>query len=29
MIYDICKTIMLERRPVWDVVIRQNDPGDT
>ncbi|CAF4671087.1 unnamed protein product, partial [Rotaria sp. Silwood1] len=29
VIYDICKTIMLERRPAWDVVIRQNDPGDT
>ncbi|CAF1575190.1 unnamed protein product [Adineta ricciae] len=29
IIYDICKTIMLERRPAWDVVIRQNDPGDT
>lgn len=29
VIYDICKTIMIERRPAWDVVIRQNDPGDT
>ncbi|UJR21571.1 hypothetical protein I4U23_024654 [Adineta vaga] len=29
LIYDICKAIMLERRPAWDVVIRQNDPGDT
>jgi len=28
-ISDICKTIMLERRAPWDVVIRQNDPGDT
>ena len=29
VIYDISKTITLERRPAWDVVIRQNDPGDT
>ncbi|CAF3379761.1 unnamed protein product [Rotaria socialis] len=29
VIYDICKTIMIERRPAWDVVIRQNDRGDT
>ncbi|CAF2902090.1 unnamed protein product [Rotaria sp. Silwood2] len=29
VIHDICKTIMLERRPAWDVVIRQGDPGDT
>jgi hypothetical protein len=29
VIYDICKTIILERRLPWDVVIRQNDPGDT
>ncbi|CAF3920227.1 unnamed protein product, partial [Rotaria sordida] len=29
VIHDICKTIILERRPAWDVVIRQGDPGDT
>lgn len=29
VIHDICKTIMLERRPTWDVVIHQGDPGDT
>ncbi|CAF1203073.1 unnamed protein product, partial [Adineta ricciae] len=29
VIHDICKTIMLERRPAWDVVIHQGDPGDT
>ncbi len=29
VIHVICKTIMLERRPAWDVVIHQGDPGDT
>ena len=29
IIHDICKPIMLERRPAWDVVIHQGDPGDT
>ncbi|CAF0873630.1 unnamed protein product [Adineta steineri] len=29
VIHDICKTIMIERRPAWDVVILQGDPGDT
>ncbi|CAF1355657.1 unnamed protein product [Rotaria magnacalcarata] len=29
VIHDICKTITLERRPAWDVVIHQGDPGDT
>lgn len=29
IIHDICKTIMLERRSAWDVVIHQGDPGDT
>ncbi|CAF1332490.1 unnamed protein product [Adineta steineri] len=28
VINDICKTVVLERRPPWDIVIRQNDPGD-
>ena len=29
VIHDICKSITLERRPTWDVVIRQGEPGDT
>lgn len=29
VIQDICRTVTLERRPPWDVVIRQNDPGET
>ena len=28
-IHDICKSITFERRPTWDVVIRQGEPGDT
>ena len=29
IIHDICRTIVLERRPAWDVVIHQGEPGDT
>lgn len=29
LIHEICRTVVLERRTAWDVVIRQNDPGET
>lgn len=28
-VYDICKSVTLERRLPWDVVIQENEPGDT